>query len=95
VDCQPLNKNNAQQIANKGGRLRWKIENEGFNVPKNNGYEMEHAYSKNQNGLRIFYILMQIAYIITQLILHRLKKPTPGLCPDYALCMPLTLKPET
>jgi hypothetical protein len=65
-----LNRNNAQQIANKGGRLRWKIENEGFNVPKNNGYEMEHAYSKNQNGLRIFYILMQIAYTLTQLILH-------------------------
>ena len=43
--------------------MRWKIENEGFNVPKNNGYEMEHAYSKHPKGLRIFYILMQIAYI--------------------------------
>ncbi len=30
---------------------------------------MEHAYSKNPRGLRIFYILMQIAYAITQLIL--------------------------
>lgn len=65
-----LTKNNAAHIANKGGRLRWKIENEGFNVPKNNGYEMEHAYSKHSKGLRIFYILMQIAYAITQLILH-------------------------
>jgi len=64
-----LNKTNAQNIA-KGGRLRWKIENEGFNVPKNNGYEMEHAYSKHPNGLRIFYILLQIAYTINQLILH-------------------------
>jgi hypothetical protein len=64
-----LNINNAANMANKGGRLRWKIENEGFNVPKNNGYEMEHAYSKHPKGLRIFYILMQIAYAITQLIL--------------------------
>lgn len=64
-----LNKQNVEKIANKGGRLRWKIENEGFNVTKNNGYEMEHAYSKHPKGIRIFYILMQIAYIITQLIL--------------------------
>ena len=27
--------NNIDDIANKGGRLRWKIENEGFNVRKN------------------------------------------------------------
>jgi len=26
------------------GRLRWKIENEGFNTQKNGGYEMEHGY---------------------------------------------------
>ncbi len=65
-----LNKKNADKIANKGGRLRWKIENEGFNVTKNNGYEMEHAYSKHPVGLRIFYILLQIAYSINQLILH-------------------------
>ena len=31
---------------------------------------MEHAYSKHPNGLRIFYILLQIAYTINQLILH-------------------------
>jgi len=65
-----LRPGNVENIANKGGRLRWKVENEGFNVLKNNGYEMEHAYSKHPNGLRIFYILLQIAYCITQLILH-------------------------
>ena len=27
-----------------GGRLRWKTENAGFNVQKNGGYNMEHAY---------------------------------------------------
>ena len=65
-----LCKNNVQNIANKGGRLRWKIENEGFNVQKNDGYEMEHPYSEHKNGFRIFYILLLIAHYITQLILH-------------------------
>lgn len=65
-----LCKSNIQNIANKGGRLRWKIENEGFNVQKNDGYEMEHPYSEHPNGFRIFYILLLIAHYITQLILH-------------------------
>ena len=62
--------NNAENIANKGGRLRWKIENEGFNVQKNDGYEMEHPYSEHPNGFRVFYTLLLIAHYITQLILH-------------------------
>jgi hypothetical protein len=62
--------NNVEKIANKGGRLRWKVENEGFNVQKNNGYEMQHPYSAHPNGFRIFYILLLMAHCITQLILH-------------------------
>lgn len=65
-----LCRNNVQNIAKKGGRLRWKIENEGFNVQKNDGYEMEHPYSEHKTGFRIFYILLLIAHYITQLILH-------------------------
>ncbi len=55
-------------LTNQGGRLRWKIENEGFNVQKNGGYGLKHAYSKDLNGFKIFYFLMQIAHIIAQLI---------------------------
>jgi len=55
-------------IANNGGRLRWKIENEGFNVQKNGGYELEHAYSDNLNSAKIFYFLLQIAHMIFQLL---------------------------
>lgn len=65
-----LCRNNVENIAKNGGRLRWKIENEGFNVQKNNGYEMEHPYSEHANGFRIFYLLLLIAHYITQLILH-------------------------
>jgi hypothetical protein len=65
-----LCRNNVEKIANQGGRLRWKVENEGFNVQKNNGYEMQHPYSEHANGFRIFYILLLMAHAITQLILH-------------------------
>lgn len=54
-------------LANEGGRLRWKIENEGFNVQKNGGFEMEHAYSEDEIAGKVFYFLLQIAYLIFQL----------------------------
>ena len=64
-----ITRNNAARIANKGGRLRWKIENEGFNTQKKNGYEMEHLYSKHANGLQVFYLYLLLAHYLNQLIL--------------------------
>lgn len=58
------------RIANHGGRLRWKVENEGFNAQKNEGYGMAHRFSENSNGARNFYLLLLIAHYICQLILH-------------------------
>ena len=55
-------------LANEGGRLRWKIENEGFNVQKNGGFELEHAYSEDEIAAKIFYFLLQIAHLIFQLV---------------------------
>ncbi len=55
-------------LANEGGRLRWKIENEGFNSQKNGGYEAEHTYSEDETAGKIFYLLLQIAHIIFQLV---------------------------
>lgn len=60
--------NNVITLANQGGRLRWKIENEGFNVQKNGGFGLEHAYTRNTTASKVFYYLMQIAHIIFQLI---------------------------
>jgi len=51
-----------------GGRLRWKIENEGFNTQKNGGYVLEHHYSEHKVALKNFYLLLQIAHIINQLM---------------------------
>ena len=55
-------------LANQGGRPRWKIENEGFNVQKNGGFELEHAYTHNLTASKIFYFLLQIAHTLAQLI---------------------------
>ncbi len=62
-----LSKKNIVKIA-RGGRLRWKIENEGFNIQKNRGFNLEHPYSQNQTAMINYYLLLQIAYIISQLM---------------------------
>ncbi|MGC9522191.1 MAG: hypothetical protein ACP5HG_09990 [Anaerolineae bacterium] len=60
--------NNVIALANQGGRLRCKIENEGFNVQKNGGYALEHRYSEDPTASKIFYLLLQIAHLLAQLI---------------------------
>ena len=61
-------KENVRAIAS-AGRLRWKIENEGFNTQKNNDYELEHKFcEKSYPGLQNYYTLLQIAHAINQLI---------------------------
>jgi hypothetical protein len=63
-------RSNAEKLTNQGGRHRWKIENEGYNVQKNCGYEMKHPYSEHPNGFQVFYLLLLIGYYFTQLILQ-------------------------
>ena len=51
----------------KSARLRWKIENEGFNNQKNNDYELEHKFSRTSfDATKNYYQLLQIADIINQ-----------------------------
>ena len=45
-----INDKNVTQIV-KAGRSRWKIENEGNNVLKNHGYNLEHNFGHGQNNL--------------------------------------------
>ena len=63
-----ITKKHVIHIAQEGGRNRWKIENEGFNVQKNGGYELEHAYTTNPTSAKIFYFFLQIAHMIAQLM---------------------------
>lgn len=63
----PVTNENVPELS-AGGRLRWKIENEGFNVQKNQGFNLEHAYSRHPTGWKVFYLLLQVASIIEQLL---------------------------
>jgi hypothetical protein len=56
-----------QEVANRGGRQRWCIENQGFNVQKNSGLNLEHAYSEGEHFFD-YYQLLQIAHIMLQLL---------------------------
>ena len=60
--------NNILTLTNQGGRLRWKIENEGFNVQKNGGYALEHAYTTDPTAAKVFYYLLQVAHTLAQLV---------------------------
>lgn len=55
------------EIATKGGRARWHIENQGFNRQKNSGYHLEHAFCTDPELLKAYYYLMQIAHMIMQI----------------------------
>ena len=42
----------------KLGRKRWKIENKGFNIQKHGTFNISHLYSKNQNAIKVHYLLI-------------------------------------
>ncbi|HDP74984.1 MAG TPA: hypothetical protein ENN49_03795 [Bacteroidales bacterium] len=51
------------------GRLRWKIENEGFNTWKNQGYNLHHKNAeKDFNAMQNYYQLLQMALLLNQLV---------------------------
>jgi hypothetical protein len=50
------------------GRLRWKIENEGFDVQKHHGYGLGHQFSRcSMLAMQNYDQLMQIAHLFNQL----------------------------
>jgi hypothetical protein len=51
----------------RGGRARWKIENETFNTLKNQGYHFEHNYGHGQQNLSVvFAMVMMLAFLVDQ-----------------------------
>lgn len=64
----PVKITNVIELSNQGGRLRWKIENEGFNVQKNGGYALEHIFTHHPVSAKVFYLLLQLAHTLAQLI---------------------------
>jgi hypothetical protein len=64
----PVNRRTVVEIAGRGGRKRWCIENEGFNTQKNSELRLEHAYSHGEEQLKAFCYLLQIAHLMLQLL---------------------------
>jgi hypothetical protein len=56
-----------ERLAWGAGRARWRQENQGFNVQKNSGLNLEHAYSE-KGHFGVYYVLLQLAHILLQLL---------------------------
>jgi hypothetical protein len=55
----------------RGGRARWKIENETFNTLKNQGYHYEHNFGHGKCSLSVvFAMLMMLAFLVDQVQQH-------------------------
>lgn len=51
----------------RGGRARWRIENETFNTLKNQGYHFEHNFGHGYKNLSVvFAMLMMLAFLVDQ-----------------------------
>ena len=56
--------NNIKSLT-EAARMRWKIENQGFDEQKNHGYNVQHQYSRISPKARYnYYIVLQIAHLI-------------------------------
>jgi len=62
-----INEQTVKQVS-QSGRCRWVIENEGNNVQKNGGYNLEHLYSRDEVSMKIWIQLLDVAHILSQLL---------------------------
>lgn len=75
----PLSHDRVQTIANQGGRARNGIENV-FNVQKNGGFGLEHAFCANTVASQNYHLIMQVAYTLGQLLVNGLLRRLTRLC---------------
>jgi len=74
-----LSHKRVQAIANRGGRARNGIENV-FNVEKNGGFGLEHAFCANDTASQNYHLIMQAAHIIDQLLVNGLLRRLTRTC---------------
>ena len=61
-----LTKDNVRMVM-RGGRARWRVENETFNTLKNQDYHFEHNYGHGYKNLGVVLaLLMMTAFLIDQ-----------------------------
>jgi hypothetical protein len=66
-----IDTSNAYGLANHGGRQRQGIEN-AFNVQKNGGFGLEHAFCADTLASQNYHLMMQAAHTIAQLLVNGL-----------------------
>ena len=64
-----INENNVVELV-KGGRARWKIENETFNTLKNQGYHIEHNFGHGEQNLSLTFFMLNLLAFYTHQILE-------------------------
>ena len=62
-----VNSKNKEDIINLG-RRRWKIENKGFKEQKSDVLNIKHIYTKNCNGTKNLYLIIQFAHTLLNLL---------------------------
>jgi hypothetical protein len=62
-----LTASSVEEVA-ESGREQWLIENEGFNSQKSSDLKLEHVYSSDPGKLKVYYLLLQIAHVLIQLV---------------------------
>ncbi len=62
-----LDRERVYAIANNGGRARNSVEGV-FNVEKNGGFGLEHTFCANEQASQNYYLMMQAAFILWQLL---------------------------
>jgi len=64
----PISHDNVIDLV-KGGRARWKMENEGFNTLKNQGYHLEHNFGHGDRHLSYNLLLLNfLAFFMHQIL---------------------------
>ena len=67
ITSHTITDKNVYQIM-RGGRARWKIENETFNTLKTQGYQFEHNFGHGKKNLHtIFAMIMMLAFFVDQI----------------------------
>ncbi len=63
----PVSRRNVEAIV-MHGRMRWKIENEGFNTQKKHGYCLEYQFSRDYQAQKCHYYLIQTDHMVAQVL---------------------------
>ena len=70
---------NVYTLANQGGRARQGLENV-FNVEKNGGFGLEHAFCAHTTASQNYHLIMQVAHILEQLLVNGLLRRLTQAC---------------